>query len=241
MTTILSVLEATEELQKNNTQDVYRLCNAGRIRGAYKEGGKWHIPSPVEVLPAPAMAVEPPPGYLSLADAAKQVKCSYVNFYRLCSKGRVQGAYQVQVYPGPDGNRYFIPDPVVILPPPTRLPHDDEYSVAQVVEAIGIRKAQVQRLCQRGEIEGSVKRHGYWCIPKRSVEALRASLEPSGILTASQAAVKMGVRRQRVHQLYKAGRIVGAYQDEEGRLWIPEPIEVTERRRRSSVSQPATS
>lgn len=39
-------------------------------------------------------------------------------------------------------------------------------------------------------------------------------------MTVSEAAFRLGISRQRVHQLLKAGRILGAYQKDEGGTWV---------------------
>ena len=89
-------------------QRVRKLARAGRIRGAVQHGGRWLIPTPVEVTPARHAPV-PDSSVVTADEAARERGVSGRRLRQLARDGRVRGAVKQGWY-------WRIPSPVELVP-----------------------------------------------------------------------------------------------------------------------------
>ena len=74
------------------------LCRTGRIEGATKVGRDWMVPMPLDLRVVPI-------GFVTMADAARELGISRHRVKQLCEAGSLVGARKV-------GKRWEIPSPV---------------------------------------------------------------------------------------------------------------------------------
>ena len=96
-------------------------------------------------------------------------------------------------------------------------------SVRQAAEREGCHISWIRYLCRECRIPGAYKMGSTWAIPEGFTIEDKSPWERNH-LTAAEAAVKLCMTTERVIQLCRAGRIVGAKKI--GNKWaIPKPIQ----------------
>lgn len=96
-------------------------------------------------------------------------------------------------------------------------------SVRQAAEREGCHISRIGQLCRDGRIPGAYKMGSTWAIPEDFTTEPKNRWEPNH-LTVREAAKELCLTTERVIQLCRVGRIVGAKKI--GNKWaIPKPIQ----------------
>ena len=100
-------------------------------------------------------------------------------------------------------------------------------TVAEAADEVGLTESYIRRLCREGRVRGAERFGKSWMIPTPvTVYSVIESQTGgrAGLIGATEAAAVLGITRQRVIQLCRAGGIKGARKV--GRHWaIPTPVE----------------
>lgn len=163
-------------------QHVLFLCGKGRIRGAYKAGRVWRIPShafpPMDARTREYAALKKQKaqksviaGYADVSETAKRWDVPERRVTFLCREGRVEGAHKIE-------KRWYIPSfaecptdartKKYAAAEGTKAPEGSTVEYMNVIEAArkwNMTRQRVSVLCHEGRVCGAYKDKRVWRIP----------------------------------------------------------------------------